>query len=365
MSKQYFGGDMQRINVTKTFLPPVEEYEKYLQQIWQSNQLTNQGPLLIEFQTKVKEYLGISDFHFVTNGTIALQLALRALDITDGEVITTPFSYVASTSAILWERCTPVFVDIEPDTFCLDPKKIEAAITEKTKAILAVHVFGNPCDVETISAIAEKHNLKVIYDAAHAFGVKYKETSLLNYGDISTCSFHSTKLFHTIEGGGIVAHSAKVSSQIELMKRFGHNGDDHFTLGINAKSTEFNAAMGLCNLGYVDDIIEQRKKIWMRYTKQLKDFRTPKIQKNTIYNYAYYPLVCESETELLAIIKHLNERNVFPRRYFYPSLNKLPYHINEHSCPVSEDIASRIMCLPLYHGLSLEEVDNICETIKR
>lgn len=357
---------MQRINVTKTFLPPIEEYEEYLHRIWKSNQLTNQGPLLLELQSRLKAYLGIDDFHFVTNGTIALQLALRALDITDGEVITTPFSYVATTSAILWERCTPVFVDIEPDTFCIDPSKIEAAITKKTKAIMAVHVFGNPCDVDAIDAIAKKHKLKVIYDGAHAFGVKYEGRSIFSYGDIATCSFHSTKLFHTIEGGAVIARASSVSERVELMKRFGHNGDDHFMLGINAKATEFNAAMGLCNLKYVDDIIANRKHIFTHYTKELKgQFRTPTIRKDIAYNYAYYPLVCDSESQLHKIIERLKEQNVFPRRYFYPSLNKLPYHINEYSCPVSEDIANRIMCLPLHPDLSIEEVDKICETIKK
>ena len=226
---------MERINVTKTFLPPLKEYTSYLEKIWDSSYLTNQGPLLHQFEDSVKSYLGIRDFHFVTNGTIALQVSLHALGIMDGEIITTPFSYVATTSSILWQKCTPVFVDIEPDTFCIDAAKIEEAITKNTKAIMPVHVFGFPCDVEAIDRIAKKHNLKVIYDAAHAFGVEYKGRSLLSYGDVSVCSFHATKLMHTIEGGGIVVNSNDYSDSVELMKRFGHDGDEHKIVGINAK----------------------------------------------------------------------------------------------------------------------------------
>jgi len=204
----------QPIYVTKSFLPPIKEYEAHLKKIWDGGQLTNQGPLLREFEEKVSNYLDVSNIHFVSNGTIALQIALRALDVTGGEVITTPFSYVATTSSILWERCEPVFVDIDPKTLCIDATKIEAAITDNTKAIMAVHVFGNPCDVEAIDVIAKKHNLKVIYDGAHAFGAKYKGKSLLDYGDISTCSFHATKLFHTIEGGAVIVRDAEVSKKI-------------------------------------------------------------------------------------------------------------------------------------------------------
>jgi dTDP-4-amino-4,6-dideoxygalactose transaminase len=198
-----------KIFVTKSFLPPINEYEKYLKLIWKSSQLTNQGPLLTELEEKLKKYLEVQYFHFMTNGTIALQLALNSLDITEGEVITTPFSYVATTSTILWERCTPVFVDINKETLCIDPEKIEAAITKKTRAIMAVHVFGYPCDVEKIEAIAKKHKLKVIYDGAHAFGCIYKNKSLLQFGDVSMCSFHATKLFHTIEGGCLITNNKK------------------------------------------------------------------------------------------------------------------------------------------------------------
>lgn len=355
---------MKTVNVTKTFLPPIDEYITYLRRIWDSGQLTNQGQILQEFEQQVKAYLGVQNFQFVANGTLALQLSLRALDITGGEIITTPFSYVATTSAILWERCEPVFVDIEPATFCIDAAKIEAAITEKTKAIMAVHVFGFPCDVENIEAIANKHRLKVIYDAAHAFGVEYKGKSLLDYGDIATCSFHATKLFHTIEGGCVITHNTEVNEILDLTKRFGHNGDDHRRLGINAKSSEFQAAMGLCCLKYIDSNITKRKEISELYNRLLEgSVRTPKVMHDVKHNYMYYPVVFDSEMTLVSTVARLNKENIYPRRYFYPSLNKLPYLARSKDCAISEDIASRILCLPLYEDLDEEVVSKICRII--
>ena len=356
----------ERINVTKTFLPPIEEYEAYVKGIWDRGYLTNQGPLLNEFQKKIEDYLDVKNFHFVTNGTLALQIALRALDITEGEVITTPFSYVATTSAILWERCTPVYVDILPDTFCIDPNLIEAAITKDTKAILAVHVFGVPCDIEAIEKIAKKHNLKVIYDAAHAFGVTYKGKSILSYGDISITSFHSTKLFHTIEGGGIFVNGPEHNDTVELTKRFGHHYDDHYMLGMNAKASEFQAAMGLCNLKYIGENIRLRKKISHQYDKLLPtNLQRLNMDLGTGHNFAYYPVVFENEQKLSEATTRLNKENIFPRRYFYPSLNNLPYLERSRPCPVSEDIALRILCLPLYVGLDTKDVDRICRILSR
>lgn len=351
----------KRINVTKSFLPPLEEYQEYLKIIWDNEQLTNQGPLLKEFEAKASEYLGVENFHFVTNGTIALQVALKALGIEDGEVITTPFTYVATTSAIMWERCTPVYVDIDPKTLNIDPSKIEEAITPNTKAILAVHVFGNPCDVEAIEEIAKKHNLKVIYDAAHAFGVQYKGKSLLDYGDISICSFHATKLFHTIEGGALVIKDKRVSDVVELTKRFGHDGDDHKQLGINAKSDEFRAAMGLCNLRYVDRIIEDRKRLHELYDEHMhgagqKQYHFPGVT----YNYSYYPIILNSQSQLIEALGALEKDGIYPRRYFYPSLNTLKYLDKNPKCPISEEIAGRILCLPLYVGLESDEIKKIC-----
>lgn len=356
---------MSRINVTKTFLPPLKEYEVYLEKIWSSGFVTNQGPLLNEFESSVQKYLDVDNFHFVNNGTSALQVALNSLDLTTGEIITTPFSYVATTSSILWERCTPVFVDIEPDTYCIDAAKIEAAITSETKAIMAVHVFGFPCDVDEIQKIADEHDLKVIYDGAHAFGAKYKGKSLLSYGDISTSSFHATKLFHTIEGGCVIAKDQKVSDAVEFVKRFGHDGDNHYSLGINAKANEFQAAMGLCNLKYIDEILKSRKNIYELYNDLLDEtvIKPPKAIDGLKQNYVYYPIRFSSEGQLLRTVEALNEQDIYPRRYFYPSLNTLSYLDKKQSCPVSEQIAKTILCLPLYKDLADEDVRRIAAII--
>ncbi|HSX29868.1 MAG TPA: DegT/DnrJ/EryC1/StrS family aminotransferase [Candidatus Saccharimonadales bacterium] len=356
---------MKRVNVTKSFLPPIEEYQQYLQRIWKNDWLTNQGPLLKELEAALETRLRVEDLHFVTNGTIGLQIALRSLGITEGEIITTPFSYVGTISPILWERCTPIFIDIDPKTLCIDPKKIEALITENTKAILPVHVFGNPCDIEAIEAIAKKHDIPVVYDAAHAFGAEYKGKSLLDYGDVSMCSLHATKPFHTVEGGLLIARDKKVSAKIELAKRFGHNGDVQHQLGINAKASEFQAAMGLCNLKYIDEIIAGRKKVSAQYDALLPraKFERPVIRKGTTYNYAYHPVVLRSEDELLQKMERLKERSIYPRRYFYPSLNTIKYVASDQRCPVSEDISKRILCLPLYSGLEEEIVNDICKVL--
>lgn len=355
----------KNIYVTKTYLPPLQDFNALVAEIWESGQLTNQGQLVGRFEQQVKQFLDVKNFQFVSNGTMALQLALRALDITEGEVITTPFSYVATTSAILWERCTPIFVDIDESTLCIDVSKIEAAITKDTKAIVAVHVFGNPCDIEAIEEIAKKHKLKVIYDAAHAFGASYKDKSLLDYGDVSISSFHATKLLHTIEGGCLVAKDKAVNEKIDLLKRFGHDGDDHFMLGINGKASEFQAAMGLCNLKYVNAIISERKRICNLYDELLgANFRTVSMPANTTRNYAYYPIILNNEKQLKKIMTALEREKIFPRRYFFPSLNLLPYLESAQACPVSEDISSRIICLPLYTGLSNKDIKRICTILK-
>jgi dTDP-4-amino-4,6-dideoxygalactose transaminase len=355
---------MERINVTQAFLPPLEEYQSYLEQIWQSKHLSNQGPLLKEFEQRAGEYLGLDNLQFVANGTLALQIALRALDITQGEIITTPFSFVATTSAILWERCTPVFVDIEPGSFNIDPDLIEAAITPQTRAILAVHVFGFPCDTDKIEAIANKHKVKVIYDGAHAFGATYQGKSLLSYGDITTCSFHATKPFHTIEGGAVIARTPELSKKVDLIKKFGYAGDDHLMLGINAKASEFNAAMGLCNLKYIDDIITSRQAVAAVYDEALaRRVTIPQPGPELRRNYAYYPVVFDTEADLLEVIGKLAEQNIHARRYFYPSLNTVPYVPSQAGCPVSERIARTILCLPLYSDLSLEDAHRIAKVV--
>ncbi|WP_198248592.1 MULTISPECIES: DegT/DnrJ/EryC1/StrS family aminotransferase [Gilliamella] len=353
------------IYVTKSFMPTLSEYSEILKEIWERGILTNQGPCVQELERKMKEYLSVPNFQYLSNGTIALQFALNALNITDGEVITTPFSYVATVSSILWERCTPVFIDIEPDNFTIDSQKIRAAITSKTRAIMGVHVFGYACNVDEIELIAKEYNLKVIYDGAHAFGAKYKGNSLLSYGDISTVSFHATKLFHTIEGGACIIKDNEVSNRLDLTKRFGHNGDTHYQLGINGKTSEFHAAMGLANFPYIDKIISARKTCSELYDKLLNNsLGRPKNQNDLDYNYAYYPIVFKSEKQLLDVFSELNKMDVYPRRYFYPSLNQLPY-LNYKHCEISEDISKRIACLPLYVGLKEEEQNIIVDTIKK
>ncbi len=358
--------DSEKIFVTRSFLPPIEEYNKYTAKIFNNAQLTNQGPLLLELEKRLSEYLKVRNFQYVTNGTIAIQIALKVLGIEDGEIITTPFSYVATTSSILWERCKPVFVDIDPDNFTIDVNKIEEKITPKTRAIMPVHVFGYACNIDGIQKIADKYNLKVIYDAAHAFASIYKGRSLVSYGDISTCSFHATKLFHTIEGGACIIKDDEISKKLNLIKRFGHNVDEHICLGINAKQSEFNAAMGLANLPYLSNIISTRRDISNLYDKLLSGYvKRPKPQQDLEYNYAYYPVVFKDEKQLLNVFKTLNEHNIFPRRYFYPSLNKLPYLKEYQECPISEDICSRIACLPLYVGLQPKQIEYICSLIKK
>ena len=345
-------------------MPPREEYDRYIDEIWSTGQLTNNGPFLNDFEKRVKTYESVKYFQFVANGTIALQLALEALDIRDGEVITTPFSYVATTSSILWHRCKPVFVDIDPETLCIDPSKIEDAITDKTKAIMPVHVFGNPCDVDAIGKIAKKHNLKVIYDAAHAFGVRYKGKALIDYGDVSAISFHATKSFHTIEGGGLVAHTKDTDHKIDLIKRFGHVGDEHYALGINAKANEFQAAMGLANLPYFKSNVRERKRLTQMYDDMLGvKIRRQKRADETTPNYTYYPVILESEHQLKTVMATLEGESIHPRRYFYPSLNKLPYLKDVTECPISEDVSTRILCLPLFPGLDESVINTVSRAI--
>lgn len=353
------------IPVTKPFLPPIEEYQHYVREIWQRNWLTNNGPLVNELELKLRSALQLEYLLYVTNGTIAIQMAIKALEL-KGKVITTPFSYVATTSSIVWEGCEPIFVDIHPQTCNIDPEKIEASITPDTTAILATHVYGNPCEVEAIEEIAKRKGLKVIYDGAHAFGVKYKGKSIFEWGDISTCSFHATKLFHTIEGGMIVTKSSDTFKQLTYLRNFGHDGFDRFAmLGINGKNSEFHAAMGLVNLNYLEKIIAIRKGLCELYDKLLIDFSgtRPEITQGTEYNYSYYPVIFQTEELMLKAFNALNANNISPRRYFYPTLETLPYISGKVRCQNAQSIARRVLCLPLYDTLTVEEVDKICSII--
>jgi dTDP-4-amino-4,6-dideoxygalactose transaminase len=309
------------------------------------------------------EWLDVKHFKVVTNGTIAIQMAIKALEL-KGEIITTPFTWVATLSAIKWESCTPVFCDIEPDTFNIDPAKIEAAITKKTVAIMPVHVFGNPCDVEAIEAIAQKHGLKVIYDAAHAVGTTYKGRSVLEWGDISATSLHATKLLNAGEGGGCITTDDALAKKLERIRFFGHNDAKEIVEdGFNGKMTEVHAALGIANMKYADEVLSDRKAKYLQYREALSKCEGLSFQnlKFGETNYSYFPVLFESEDQLLRAEKVLNAKKTFPRRYFYPSVNTLEEIVDYVSMPVSEDIASRILCLPLYW--KLEELTLILDVI--
>lgn len=355
------------IPVTKPFLPPQQVYQHYLDGIWKRNWLTNMGPLASDLEIRLKEHLKVKHLLFVTNGTVALQLAIKALDL-KGEIITTPFSFVATTSSIVWEGCVPVFVDIDQQSLNINADLIEAAITEKTSAILATHVYGNPCDVEKIEEIANKHHLKVIYDAAHAFGVEVNGKSVFEYGDISTCSLHATKLYHSVEGGLVITKDAELLKKLAYMRNFGFDGPENFAeLGLNGKNSEFHAAMGLANLKYIEEISKKRKALTARYDHNLKTLkaRRPIWHADSENNAAYYPLVFDHEDLMLKCIESLKLHEIFTRRYFYPSLAiSLPY-VEKQSLPITENISKRILCLPLYFDLTVEEVDLICRLILR
>ncbi|MDQ3101472.1 MAG: DegT/DnrJ/EryC1/StrS family aminotransferase, partial [Bacteroidota bacterium] len=300
----------------------------------------------------------------MANGTLALQLAIRALGV-KGKVITTPYSYVATTSAILWEGCEPVFVDIKPDTLCIDPALIEAAITPDTTAILATHVYGIPCDVEAIDLIAKKHGLKVIYDAAHAFDVKYKGRSILQWGDASTLSFHATKLFHTVEGGAVVLHDEKADQKLKLLRSFGHNGDDHYCVGMNAKMSEVHAAMGMAVLPHMEQIINARQALTINYDQVLKglDLVRPELPAETGYNFAYYPIFLKTGAQREAALKRMADKAIICRRYFFPSLNQLPY-VPPQKLRHSDHAADTALCLPFHDQLTGREFDRISTALK-
>lgn len=352
------------INVTKTFFPPIEEYISQIEKIWENQWLTNRGALVKELESKLMEYLDLDNIIIMNNGTIPIQIALKLIDL-PGEVITTPFSYIATSSAIIWEGFTPVFVDIDPEFLTIDENKVEAAITPNTKAILSTHVFGNPCNVEKIEEIAQKYKLLVIYDSAHSFGVKYRAKSLFKYGDISTCSFHATKLFHTGEGGALFCNNKSYTEKVFYSHNFGHDGPENFHgLGINGKISELQAAMGLAVFPHLSLIIGLRKDIVEMYNDKLsfKYFRKLNIRENTEWNYSYYPIIFDSEDSLIQAQKKLNQNNIFPRRYFYPSLNKVNF-IKGAEMAISEEISSKVLCLPLSTTLQIKDIDLICNLI--
>ncbi len=346
-------------------LAPLEEYVELLKGVWERGILTHNGPLVQQLENDLCDKLNVPNFVAVSNGTIALQMAIKALDL-KGEIITTPFTWIATVSAIKWEGCTPVFCDIDPETLNIDPEKIKALITNKTVAIMPVHVFGNPCDVDAIEAIAKKHKLKVIYDAAHAIGSTFKGKSLLDYGDISATSLHATKLLNTAEGGGCITSDPELHDRLKRIRFFGHNDEkDIVEDGFNGKMTEVHAALGIANLKYYEEVIADRKHKYLLYKEALSKLSGFNFQtiKQGEPNYSYFPVILETEQKLLQIEKKLNEQNFFPRRYFYPSVNTYTKILNYQTCPVSEDISKRILCLPLYWKLTDEEINIIIKVI--
>ena len=352
-------------NVTKTYLPDKKKYIEYIDKIYEDGWVTNYGPLVRELEKRLAEYLGVRNIVLVANGTIALEISYRLLKL-EGEVITTPFSFVATTSSLVSNGLKPIFSDVCPDSFNLDPMKIESAITDKTSAIVPVHVFGNACEVEDIEKIADEYNLKVIYDGAHAFNARYKDQSLLSYGDVSTLSFHATKMFHSIEGGALIINDDRLVEDARYLINFGIDGPETVkALGTNAKMNEFEAAMGLCVLDDMEAIIKERKVLYERYFSALNGLT--QLQIRTEYcnnNYAYFPVVFKNEQQLLRVKKILAEHDVFPRRYFYPSLDMLPYTEGSQKMSFSRELAKRVLVLPMFPGLSHTIQDRIISIIQ-
>jgi hypothetical protein len=356
----------KNIFVTQPSLAPFNEFTEILKGVWDRKILTHNGPLVQQLESELEQKLEVPHFTVVNNGTIALQIAIKALEL-QGEIITTPFTWIATVSAIKWEGCTPIFCDIDPKTLNIDPAKIEALITEKTVAIMPVHVFGTPCDVVEIEKIAKKHNLKVIYDGAHAIGSRFEDKSVLTFGDVTATSLHATKLLNTGEGGGCITQNTELDKKIKRIRFFGHSDDktDIVEDGFNGKLTEIHAALGLANLKYYDTVLNDRRVKYLLYKEKLQKVPTITFQDIAAgeTNYSYFPIIFETEAQLLKVELELKENNVFPRRYFYPSVNTYTKVVSYQSCPISEDISKRILCLPLYLDLTIGEINEICAII--
>lgn len=358
------------VNVTKTTLPPINKYIKYLKKVWANNWVTNKGEFSIKLEEKLKEYLKAKNLLVVSNGTVAMQLAFKALEL-KGEVITTPFTFPATTNSLIWEGLIPVFADIDPETFNVDPKEIEKKINKNTSAILAVHVFGNPCNVEDLEKLAKKYHLKVIYDAAHAFGIEYKDKSIISWGDIGTLSFHAAKVFHTVEGGAVITKDKVSYQKINLLRNHGIEYYDKVVLaGINAKMNELEAIMGLCVLEDFEKGIIRRKKIYQKYKEAFSSNFLLKLQKLstnlTKYTYAYFPVCFPDEKVRDRIFKVLLKNGIRARKYFYPPSHELPYVNHEdYSLPNATMISHTILCLPLYASLATEDVNRIINLVNK
>jgi dTDP-4-amino-4,6-dideoxygalactose transaminase len=364
-----------QIFVTQPFLPPLEEYLPYLEQIWNSRQLTNNGPFHQQLEKALCEFLGVPFISLFANGTLALVTALQALRIT-GEVITTPYSFVATTHSLWWNNIKPVFVDIEPEFGNLDPEKIESAITPKTTAILPVHVYGNPCKVDRIKEIANAYGLKVIYDAAHCFGVNHKGEGICHFGDLSILSFHATKVFNTMEGGAIVCHDEATKKRIDYLKNFGFDGETTIVApGINSKMNEMQAALGLVQLKYHHENISKRKVVADSYRKELADVRGISYlnePEDTDSNFAYFPIYINEDEYGMSrddLYEKLKQSNIYGRRYFYPLISEFPMYkgldsSRKENLPVANKVAEMVICLPIYPDLELSSVKQIARVIK-
>ena len=355
------------IPVNKPYLPDVSQYKKHIDQIYSNGWLTNNGPMVQELKVRLEEYLGVKHLLPVANGTLALQLAYKALDIT-GEAVTTPFTFVATASSLKWEGIQPVFADIDPHSFNMCPAKALKLITPATSALVPVHVYGNPCDVDAIDALAKRHNLKVIYDAAHAFGVQYKGKSVLHYGDAATLSFHATKVFHTVEGGAVIFKDEAAYERAFKMINFGIDTTNGQIIdqGINAKMSEMHAAMGLAVLDNIDGVIGRRKELYDRYISNLKDYVTvPHWRKDASQNGAYMPVIFKNADECDRIFLALKEHGITARRYFSPALSQVEvYGSKGETTPAANDLVTRVLCLPLYYDLSDSELEQVCGVIK-
>ena len=363
-----------KITVTSPLLPPLEEFIPYLEEIWKSKWITNNGSFHMRLEAALAEYLGVEYVSLFTNGTLPLITALQALGI-KGEVITTPYSFVATTHALWWNGIKPVFVDIDPATCNIDPDKIEAAITDKTTAIMPVHCYGIPCDMEKIQEIADKHSLKIIYDAAHAFGVKMNGESILNAGDMATLSFHATKVFNTVEGGALICRNAETKKQIDYLKNFGFAGETSVVApGINSKMDEIRSAFGLLNLKQVDQAIEARHKVADYYRGVLRSVKGVKVfedMSGVRHNYSYFPILIDAEEYGITrdeLYFKMKEQNVLGRRYFYPLISTFDTYKNLESSnpanlPVATRIADQVICLPMYYGLSEEDLERVVKCI--
>lgn len=359
------------ITVTKSTMPSLESYIEYLKRIWSTRLLTNDGELVQLLQKKLEKYLGIRGLVLMSNGTLAIHLALRALNL-KGEVITTPFTFAATTNVILWERLAPVFADIDPETYNIDPDDVERKITGRTQAILATHVYGNPCNLEELQEIADRHDLKLIYDAAHAFGVEYKNKSILNYGDASTLSFHATKVFNTIEGGGVATGNRELVEKLKLLRNHGIKSEEEVVLvGTNAKMNEFQAAMGLCNLEDIDEMIQNRKRIYEYYKEKLSGYVDFQEIKASRYNYSYMPVLFKSIEKRDEIYSNLVRNGIRPRKYFFPLTTSSDYFkkervdlVKKYDLRKAHDISNRILCLPLYPDLKTQDVNRVTKIIE-